>query len=113
MLNKSAFFYFVKVRTLLQGAKITGFLTKRMTRVWKIEYECISKIEVYQKISILKKDKWCVLKYLANLRSRTVLSTLASYTSILIGDCLLPLQAEKYVTQNSNIQKFILDEMER
>mgnify|MGYP001444724947 CR=1 FL=1 len=96
-----------------QGDEFDKVDNKR-NALWKIEYECISKIEVYQKISILKKDKWCVLKYLANLRSRTVLSTLASYTSILIGDCLLPPQAEKYIkTQNSNIQKFILDEMER
>ena len=51
----------------------------------------------YQKISRSENDKRCVLIYLANFRSWTVLSTLASSTSILIGDCLFPLHAGKNV----------------
>ena len=43
--------------------------------------------------------------YLANPRSFTVLSTLASSTLILIGDCLLPLQAEKYVNTKFKYSK--------
>ena len=59
----------------------------------------------YQKISISENDKRCVLMYLANFRSWTVLSTLASSTSILIGDCLFPLQAEKYVDKKFKYSK--------